>query len=265
MAARSLFSGSGSSDLRSATPTAVDIKHDTADHKLKYKDDAGTTQVVLTEAASATLTNKTLTSPTIASPTITGTTSIGNGATLTTPVINNPAIDTIKGNASTATVSAGYSSDTYLAGSSIGIPTSGFLAKARYSCKFDMVKTAAGTATFVVVVRIGTAGTTADSAILTFTFTAGTAAVDTGMFEVVCHFRTVGSGTSAVLVGVAELRHALAATGLTTLGASGQAQIAVVSSGFDSTIAATIIGISVNGGASFSGTNTLVQAELRSF
>jgi hypothetical protein len=48
---------------------------------------------------------------------------------------------------------------------------------------------------------------------------------------------------------------------MTTTGASGMAYLTVTSSGFDSTVAASSIGMSFNGGASFAGTNTLVQAE----
>lgn len=169
-----------------------------------------------------------------------------------------------KGAFSTATVTP-FATDTYLAGSACAFPTGGPIAGATYRLVFDMTKTAAGTATPILVVRVGTAGTVADTAILTFTFAAGTAAVDNGMFEVSVHFRTVGSGTSAVLVGVAECRHALAATGLTATGASGWAGLPVVSSGFDSTVAGSIIGASFNGGASFAGTCVLVEASLRSF
>src|SRR5262245_34889286 len=174
-----------------------------------------------------------------------------------------PILNTIDGNASTSTVSAGYASDTYLAGSSIAQPAGGWLALARYICVFDMVKTAAGTAQFTVTLRIGTAGTTSDTSICAFAFAAGTAAVDTGTFTVNAVFRTVGAGTTAVVAGVCSCQHALAATGLISTGASGQGQIATISSGFDSTTAGTIIGLSVNGGASFSGTCNVVQAEYR--
>ncbi len=199
------------------------------------------------------------------SGTATGTYTLGGTPTISSPTINTPTISSIKSAFSTATVSAGYSSDTYLAGSGIAVPTGGFVAGARYGCVFDMVKTAAGSAQFTITLRIGTLGTTADAAILTFAFAVGTAAADTGTFEVWAHFRTVGATTTAVLVGTADCFHALAATGLITTGASGQGQITVVSSGFDSTIAGTTIGLSVNGGASFSGTNTIVEAELHSF
>lgn len=154
----------------------------------------------------------------------------------------------------------GFAADTYLTGSSITIPAGRLSAAGfRYKLRFDMVKTAAGTAAAALAIRVGTLGTTGDTARLTFTFGAGTAAVDTGIFEVEAHYRNVGG--SAVLVGYATCRHHLAATGLISTGASGIGILPVTSGAFDSTVASLIIGASFNGGAAFSGTNTLVQAE----
>jgi hypothetical protein len=161
---------------------------------------------------------------------------------------------------STATVAAGYAVDTYLAGTKVLIAKALPQAGTSYYATFDMVKTGAGTAAPVLVLRIGTLGTVADAAILTFTFGVGTAVIDSAVVEVWAHYRTVGA--AAVLVGLCRLTHALAATGLTTTGASGNAQLAVVSAGFDSTIAAQSIGLSFNGGASFSGTNTIAEAQM---
>lgn len=209
---------------------------------------AAGTSVLVDAAGTQTLTNKTLTSPTINSPAIAGT----------------PVINTIKGNFSTSTVSAGYATDTYLAGSAIAIPTGGWIAGGRFIWVFDMVKTNAGTAAFTITIRMGT-GVIGDASLQAIAFGAGTAAVDTGTFTVYAHFRTVGSGTSAVLVNTAECSHALAATGLISTGASGWGAVTQVSSGFDSTTANGVIGLSVNGGASFSGTNTIVEAEYHSF
>lgn len=164
--------------------------------------------------------------------------------------------------ASIAAVSAGFASDTYLAGSTCTIPLAGgWLQRAQYVCEFDMTKTALGTAAFTITVRMGTLGTTGDATILTLAFAVGTAAADTGLFTVRMNFRAVGSGTSAIIQGIAECQHHLAATGLITTGASGAGFILGTSSGFNSTTQ-TKIGLSVNGGASFSGTNTLVQAQL---
>lgn len=164
-------------------------------------------------------------------------------------------------NRSTSTVSAGYASDTYLAGSSITMPAGGPVVGTRYRCIFDMVKTAAGTAAFTVNVRYGTAGATSDTSLISFAFAAGTAAADTGRFEVDLHFRTVGTGTSAVVAAIISCSHHLAATGLISTGASGFGQLVSVSSGFNSTPAGSILGLSVNGGASFSGTCTVVETD----
>lgn len=162
-------------------------------------------------------------------------------------------------NAAVSTPGAGFAADTYLVGSSCAIPASSLQAKAMYRCKFSVVKTAAGVAAPVINVRIGTAGTTADTSRGTLTFAAQTAVIDEGFFEIFCTFNSVGSGTSAVLRSVGTLAHRLAATGLST-DATGVKT--AVSGGFDSTVASSIIGLSVNGGASAAWTIDLVQAEL---
>lgn len=154
----------------------------------------------------------------------------------------------------------GFAADTYLSGSFIQFP-SATRAGTRYWCVFDMVKTGAGTATPIIIVRVGTAGTTADTARITFTFNAGTANADTGTFELIVTFRA--GGATATLAGVASLRKgATATTGLVNL--VGQTVTGTAAS-FDSTPTNTGIGISFNGGASFSGTNVLVAAALENF
>jgi hypothetical protein len=164
--------------------------------------------------------------------------------------------------ASIAAVAGGFAVDTYLAGSTCTIPLAGgWLARAQYRCEFDMVKTGAGTQAFTIIVRMGTLGTTGDAAILTLAYAVGTAAIDTGLFTVRVNFRAVGSGTSAIIQGIAECQHHLAATGLITTGVSGEGFVIGTSSGFNSTTQ-TKIGLSVNGGTSFSGTNTIVQTQL---
>jgi hypothetical protein len=95
-------------------------------------------------------------------------------------------------------------------------------------------------------VRVGTAGTTADTARLTFTWGAGTAAIDRGEIELEALFTSVGAGTSAVLRGKANWTTNLSATGLS----SNVHALQVTSAGFDSTVANSVIGLSYNGGAS---------------
>lgn len=165
-------------------------------------------------------------------------------------------------NQSVSTPGAGFASDTYLVGSSIAIPAGFPRVGMTYRLVFDVTKTAAGVATPILIVRIGTLGTTGDAARLTFTFNAQTAAVDNGSFSVLATFRTVGAGSAAVLQGVGTLEHNLAVTGLSSVNPVGWQQLYVTSGGFDSTIANSIIGASVNGGASAAWTVTLVRAEL---
>lgn len=169
-------------------------------------------------------------------------------------VAASPAVAT-NINRSTAAQS-GFAADTYITGSSVplGIPVVG----TTYRCQFDVTKTAAGTATPIVIVRIGTAGTTADTARLTFTFGAGTVAADTAVVEIRATFRSVGAGTSAILQGQAR-----ADTNLTTTGWSNAVKaLQVTSAGFDSTVANSIIGLSYNGGASASHTIQLVNTDI---
>jgi hypothetical protein len=163
-------------------------------------------------------------------------------------------------NSNTASVSASYAADTYLAGSAVVVAAGDFKAKGQYRCIFDMVKTNVGTATPIITVRVGTAGTSSDTAQLTFTFGAGTAVADTGTFEVIVNWRSVGSGTSAVVQGICRGQHNLATTGLFN-NAAAWTIVGTPSSGFNSSTATTI-GVSFNGGSSFSGTNTVVQAIL---
>lgn len=162
-------------------------------------------------------------------------------------------------NQSVAAQGPGFATDTYLTGSSIAIPASSLKAGSRYHLVFNVSKTAAGTATPIITVRFGTNGSTADTARLTFTFLAGTAVADIGTFELFVTFRTVGSGSSAVMQGTARAQHSLSTTGLQNLPSK---VLMVTSGGFDSTIANSIIGVSVNGGTSAAWTVQQVQATL---
>lgn len=160
---------------------------------------------------------------------------------------------------STTSQASTFAADTYLTGSFIVFPRAPKVGTS-YTLEFDAVKTAAGTATPIVTVRIGTAGTTSDTARNTLTFNAGTAAADTGRFRLTVVFRSVGSGTSAVTQAVCSLtKGATATTGLVNL--VGQT-VTNTSSGFDSTTALLGIGASLNGGTSASWTVTQVMAEL---
>jgi hypothetical protein len=149
--------------------------------------------------------------------------------------------------------------EAYVAGSTITIAAGDWKAQGTYHCTFDVTKTSvAGTAAPVIKVYMGTLGTTGDTVICTLTFPAQTGVADNGTFDVWATFRTVGSGTSAVLQARGRLTHNLSITGLSV----GVSPIALnTSAGFNSTTQ-TKIGISATFGTSFVGTTQLVAASL---
>lgn len=160
--------------------------------------------------------------------------------------------------ATTGAQGPGFAADTYVTDSRIVLPQTRIKAGSFYRCRIVITKTAAGTATPVFNVRTGTAGTTADTARLTYTSVAQTAVVDTGFLEVMATFRAVGA--SAVLASWLRFDHDLASTGFAnaTRGFQGQA----VSGTFDSTTASMGIGVSMNGGTSAAWTVQQCTVEL---
>lgn len=193
--------------------------------------------------------------PLFVAPGTSGNTLTSNGTTWTSVA---PAVRSVY-NQSVAQQGAGFASDTYLTNSNTLIPATGLRVGTRYHMIMNVNKTAAGTATPIVNVRFGTAGTTADTARCTLTHTAQTSATDSGTFEVWVTFRTIGSGTSAVIQCVSQRRHGASVTGFGNLVSEA---LTATSAGFDSTVANSIIGVSINGGTSASWTVQLVQAEL---
>ena len=149
----------------------------------------------------------------------------------------------------------GFNANTYLTGSKIILPGAPVVGTT-YKLTFDVTKTAAGTATPIIYIRVGTAGTISDAAVATLTFGAGTTAVDSGVFEVICSFRT--AGTSAVMQCISRLTSNLTTTGLS----NAKKAIIATSSSFNSTTAGLCIGASYNGGTSAAHTIQLVRAEL---
>lgn len=160
-------------------------------------------------------------------------------------------------NGSTAAQS-GISGDTYLAGSNVAIPQGKIKAGTKYRCKFNVVKTAAGTGAPVISVRVGTAASTADTARATLTFAAQTAVIDEGEFEVECVFRQAGA--TAIIQALGSLIHRLSTTGLNVTGLF--TSVLNTGASFDVTGASLKIGLSVNAPNPSSWTVSLVSAEL---
>lgn len=168
------------------------------------------------------------------------------GKVLTIPGIKNVSVaDQVVGAA-----------DTYLVGSALAVPSHGLQAGTILKWRIACAKTAAGTATPVWIVRVGVNGTTADTARLTFTGPAQTAAIDAAWIEITVVVRTVSA--TGVITGLLSLAHNLAATGFANIGSP---TLVVTSSAFDTTVANLFFGVSVNPGASGSWTHTIVKAE----
>lgn len=129
----------------------------------------------------------------------------------------------------------------YVAGSSINVPTSKLRVGTIFRWRLFVTKTNAGsTAGCAVLVKVGTAGTTADSTRITFTLGTPTAVVDTAVFDVECIVRTIGA--SGVMVGGLRMVHNLSATGFSTLPAE---CLSVTSGSFDMTVASLIVGLTI--------------------
>jgi hypothetical protein len=163
-------------------------------------------------------------------------------------------------NSATSAAGPGFSSDTYLTGSGITIPSSILQAGSRYRLEVAVTKTGVGTAAAVLTVRFGTNGSTSDAALLTFTLPSATANADGGILELSAVFRSVGSGTSAILHGWLRITHD--GTNIGIMNVTQVRHIQVTSSGFNSTTSGAILGASLNAGASASWTVYMVNATL---
>jgi len=157
-------------------------------------------------------------------------------------------------NANTADVTAN-AADTYLTGSALTPPTTLVKIGTTMCWLFAMSKTAAGVAQPVWSLRVGTAGTLADAARLTFTGSAQTAVGDNGIAQVWLLIRSIGA--TGVAAGVQTLTHVGNTAGLASIPTDVQQ---VTSAGFDMTVAGTKYGVSCNPGAAGVWTFQLISA-----
>jgi hypothetical protein len=112
-------------------------------------------------------------------------------ATYRTLAIGTPAT------ATQATTSLTASSANIVSGSLIQLPTSDLAVGSRFKFTIGVNKTAAGTATWTVAVKYGTAGTTSDAAIATWTSGTNTNAADSAILEITVNILTTGSSGTA--------------------------------------------------------------------
>lgn len=145
----------------------------------------------------------------------------------------------------------------YITGSALAIPVDGLKVGAILRWTFNLAKTAAGSAASTLDIAFGTLGTTADTARLSFTKPAGTAAADEGKAVVEAVVRTVSA--TGVVSGEFTLIHNLAATGHATIPC---VAVNTISSGFDNSGAGLIVGLCLTTGASDAITIEQVTAEL---
>jgi len=161
-----------------------------------------------------------------------------------------------KTNFSVASQAPAATTRTYITGSSIAVPPSKLQVGSCFQWKFHMTKTGAGTATSTIDIAVGTAGTTADTARVSFTKPAGTAAIDDGLVTVDAIVRTIGA--TGVMVGLFTLVHNLQITGHAIIPC---VVVNTISSGFDMTVANLIVGLCITTGASDAITIQMVTAQ----
>lgn len=157
--------------------------------------------------------------------------------------------------------------DTYVTDSDLLIPSFGMQTRAKFEWKISVSKTAAGVATPIYNIRIGTLRTVAgDTARLVLTGPAQTAIADVGTLNIMVTVRAV-SATVGVIQGTAWWDHRGTAAS-STIGVGfandGTGHVEGTSSNFDnSALGASYIGISLNSGASGVWTTTQAWASAK--
>jgi hypothetical protein len=160
-------------------------------------------------------------------------------------------------NFSTAAQVVPATTRTYITGSAVAVPTNKMQVGTCFRWVFDMTKTAAGIAASTIDIAVGTAGTTADTARVSFTKPSGTAAIDTARCTVEAIVRGPLTG-SGVMAGVFTMTHNLASTGHATIPC---VNVTTVSAGFDVTVSNLIVGLCITTGAADAITIQCVTAE----
>jgi hypothetical protein len=133
----------------------------------------------------------------------------------------------------------------YIVGSNVAITAGRIAVGTLLRWRFGMTKTGAGSATSTIDIAFGTAGTTADTARVSFTKPAGTAHADEGFVEIEATVTAVGA-TTGVVTGEFRMIHNHATQGHMTIPA---ACVLTTSSAFN-TSTVTDIGLCLTTGAS---------------
>jgi hypothetical protein len=153
-------------------------------------------------------------------------------------------------NTSTANQSPPASATTLLTGTLIDIPNSRVRVGTKFIFHVVAAKTAAGTVAPVFLMKIGTAGTTADGTVLTFTFPAvGTAVADEMDVWIFCEVVSVGAAATIRGRAIVNRRLMTGATGWYSV--AGMLRITATAAAFDSTVQNLKASLSLTLGASY--------------
>lgn len=173
-----------------------------------------------------------------------------------TGVLKQPTSQNNPNNYSTTNQTPTAAVDVIVAGSAITIPATKFRIGSFLKWAVTMSKTGAGTVASTFTLRIGTTGTTSDTAVCTFSTGTGTAVIDNGTFYINALCRGPLT-SSAIFQAVMTLIHNLATTGWSTTGVC----VSSTSAAFDITQANLIASLSFNGGTALVATITQVETE----
>lgn len=150
------------------------------------------------------------------------------------------------GTPSAATTALTATTEVLQGGTLFQIPTGSLVVGRRFRFTIDVIKTAAGLATWAVKVKYGTNGTTADAAIASWTSGTNTAAVDQAILIIEVVITALGSGTSATAACTAFYTNTLTnATGLGRID-----PVPGSTAGFDSTAATPYFHVDITAGTS---------------
>jgi hypothetical protein len=152
----------------------------------------------------------------------------------TLPDTLSPGSEGIYRNGSSGPQTLNTAVDQILTGTSLVVPAGLLLAGSSFIGTLFYSTTTGGTGTITVRLRGGTAGTTADTALMTYALGASTNATVSGRLDIVVHVRTIGA--SATTYG--SMQHSK--SGTNGPGGSGQfGTIVGTSAAFNSTTATT--------------------------
>lgn len=159
-------------------------------------------------------------------------------------VVRAPTVGVGTPNSSAQSLTAGTAA--LITGTSIPLGSGELIVGTQFRITVGVTKTAAGIAAWTAAVKFGTANTTSDAAIATFTSGTNTALADQGTLQIVITITAVGSGTSATAVCLAFWSHGGSqATGLGSMTA-----IAGSTAGFNSTATNPFFHVDITAGTS---------------